>query len=96
MASRTIRLLDLAGTLLSNAPPIVITPDRVSTGNRDQTAAPVGIFRTRDGWILAQVIGHPRVLEFMPRMGRYVRRVLSSPVKSVAPQAMGAKNSPSN
>ncbi|HEX5999377.1 MAG TPA: CoA transferase [Hyphomicrobiaceae bacterium] len=37
----------------------VVAPDRVPTGNRGQTAAPVDIFRTRDGWILTQVIGQP-------------------------------------
>jgi crotonobetainyl-CoA:carnitine CoA-transferase CaiB-like acyl-CoA transferase len=37
----------------------VISPDRVPTGNRGQTAAPVDIFRTRDGWVLVQVIGQP-------------------------------------
>jgi crotonobetainyl-CoA:carnitine CoA-transferase CaiB-like acyl-CoA transferase len=37
----------------------VIKPDRVPTGNRGQTAAPVDIFRTKDGWVLAQVIGQP-------------------------------------
>ncbi|HEU4379474.1 MAG TPA: CoA transferase, partial [Hyphomicrobiaceae bacterium] len=37
----------------------VIAPNRVPTGNRGQTAAPVDIFRTKDGWILAQVIGDP-------------------------------------
>ena len=34
-------------------------PDRVPTGNRGQTAAPVDIFKTRDGFILVQVIGEP-------------------------------------
>jgi crotonobetainyl-CoA:carnitine CoA-transferase CaiB-like acyl-CoA transferase len=37
----------------------VIEADRVPTGNRGQTSAPVDIFRTRDGWILVQVIGQP-------------------------------------
>jgi crotonobetainyl-CoA:carnitine CoA-transferase CaiB-like acyl-CoA transferase len=37
----------------------VVKPDRVPTGNRGQTAAPVDIFRTQDGWILCQVIGQP-------------------------------------
>ena len=31
----------------------VIEPNRVPTGNRGQTSAPVDIFRTRDGWIIA-------------------------------------------
>src|SRR5947199_981798 len=37
----------------------VIKRDRVPTGNRGQTAAPVDLFRTRDGWVLCQVIGQP-------------------------------------
>jgi crotonobetainyl-CoA:carnitine CoA-transferase CaiB-like acyl-CoA transferase len=31
--------------------------DRRPTGNRGQTSGPVDIFKTRDGWILVQVIG---------------------------------------
>ena len=37
----------------------LIKPDRVPTGNRGQTAGPVDLFRTRDGWVLCQVIGKP-------------------------------------
>jgi crotonobetainyl-CoA:carnitine CoA-transferase CaiB-like acyl-CoA transferase len=33
--------------------------DRVATGNRSQIAGPSDAFRTRDGWLLAQVIGAP-------------------------------------
>jgi crotonobetainyl-CoA:carnitine CoA-transferase CaiB-like acyl-CoA transferase len=33
--------------------------DRVATGNRSQIAGPSDAFRTKDGWILAQVIGAP-------------------------------------
>jgi crotonobetainyl-CoA:carnitine CoA-transferase CaiB-like acyl-CoA transferase len=33
--------------------------DRVASGNRSQIAGPSDAFRTRDGWILAQVIGAP-------------------------------------
>jgi crotonobetainyl-CoA:carnitine CoA-transferase CaiB-like acyl-CoA transferase len=47
----------------------VIAPDRVPTGNRGQTAAPVDIFRTRDGWILAQVIGEPLYRRWAKLMG---------------------------
>lgn len=43
-------------TLIEQA---VININRVPTGNRGQTAAPVDIFRTKDGWILTQVIGQP-------------------------------------
>ncbi len=47
----------------------VIAPDRVPTGNRGQTAAPVDIFKTRDGWILAQVIGMPLFKRWAKLMG---------------------------
>ncbi|MFN9774357.1 MAG: CaiB/BaiF CoA transferase family protein [Burkholderiales bacterium] len=32
-------------------------PNRRPTGNRGQTAGPVDLFRTRDGWIVLQVVG---------------------------------------
>src|SRR5947208_13746057 len=47
----------------------VIAPNRVPTGNRGQTAAPVDIFRTKDGWILAQVIGQPLYKRWASLMG---------------------------
>ena len=47
----------------------VIAPNRVPTGNRGQTAAPVDIFRTKDGWILAQVIGEPLFKRWANLMG---------------------------
>ncbi|MBX9588615.1 MAG: CoA transferase [Hyphomonadaceae bacterium] len=47
----------------------VIQTNRVPTGNRGQTAAPVDIFRTRDGWILAQVIGQPLFKRWAKLMG---------------------------
>jgi len=47
----------------------VIAPNRVPTGNRGQTAAPVDIFRTGDGWILAQVIGEPLYRRWARLMG---------------------------
>jgi crotonobetainyl-CoA:carnitine CoA-transferase CaiB-like acyl-CoA transferase len=47
----------------------VIAPNRVPTGNRGQTAAPVDIFRTKDGWILAQVIGDPLYKRWAKLMG---------------------------
>ena len=37
----------------------VIKADRVPTGNRGQTAAPVDVVRTKDGFIIVQVIGQP-------------------------------------
>jgi crotonobetainyl-CoA:carnitine CoA-transferase CaiB-like acyl-CoA transferase len=47
----------------------VAKPDRVPTGNRGQTAAPVDIFKTRDGWILVQVIGQPLYKRWAKLMG---------------------------
>ena len=38
--------------------------DRVATGNRSQIAGPSDAFRTRDGWLLAQVIGQPLFARF--------------------------------
>src|SRR6266498_3022100 len=45
----------------------VIKRDRVPTGNRGQTAAPVDLFRTRDGWVLCQVIGQPLFRRWVDR-----------------------------
>jgi len=47
----------------------VIAADRVPTGNRGQTAAPVDLFRTRDGWIICQVIGQPLYRRWARLMG---------------------------
>jgi crotonobetainyl-CoA:carnitine CoA-transferase CaiB-like acyl-CoA transferase len=47
----------------------VIAANRVPTGNRGQTAAPVDIFRTSDGWILVQVIGQPLFRRWARLMG---------------------------
>ena len=54
-------LLQTALTV-SNAPLVeqrVRKLDRVASGNRSQIAGPSDAFRTKDGWILAQVIGGP-------------------------------------
>jgi crotonobetainyl-CoA:carnitine CoA-transferase CaiB-like acyl-CoA transferase len=47
----------------------VLGINRVPTGNRGQTAAPVDIFKTRDGWILVQVIGAPLYKRWAQLMG---------------------------
>jgi len=47
----------------------VIRRDRVPTGNRGQTSAPVDLFRTRDGWVLCQVIGQPLFRRWAALMG---------------------------
>jgi len=47
----------------------VIGRDRVPTGNRGQTSAPVDLFRTRDGWVLCQVIGQPLFRRWAALMG---------------------------
>ena len=47
----------------------VIEADRVPTGNRGQTSAPVDIFRTRDGWLLCQVVGNPLFTRWAKLMG---------------------------
>lgn len=47
----------------------VIEADRVPSGNRGQTAAPVDLFRTRDGWIICQVVGEPLYRRWARLMG---------------------------
>jgi len=47
----------------------VIEANRVPTGNRGQTAAPVDLFRTRDGWIICQVVGDPLYRRWALLMG---------------------------
>jgi crotonobetainyl-CoA:carnitine CoA-transferase CaiB-like acyl-CoA transferase len=57
---------------LSNAMLIeqgVLGVNRKPTGNRGQTAAPVDLFRTTDGWILCQVIGKPLYERWAKLMG---------------------------
>ena len=47
----------------------VLGVNRKPTGNRGQTAAPVDLFRTTDGWILCQVIGKPLYERWAKLMG---------------------------
>jgi len=51
----------LRSALMANNPLLIEqalrAPNRVPTGNRGQTAGPVDLFRTRDGWIVLQVVG---------------------------------------
>ena len=47
----------------------VIEANRVPSGNRGQTAAPVDLFRTRDGWIICQVVGEPLYRRWARLMG---------------------------
>jgi crotonobetainyl-CoA:carnitine CoA-transferase CaiB-like acyl-CoA transferase len=47
----------------------VIEANRVPTGNRGQTAAPMDLFRTRDGWIICQVVGQPLYRRWARLMG---------------------------
>jgi crotonobetainyl-CoA:carnitine CoA-transferase CaiB-like acyl-CoA transferase len=47
----------------------VIRADRVPTGNRGQTSAPVDIFRVKDGSILCQVVGNPLFKRWAMLMG---------------------------
>ena len=44
--------------------------DRVASGNRSQIAGPSDAFRTRDGWLLAQVIGQPLFARLRMNLGR--------------------------
>jgi len=47
----------------------VLGVDRVATGNRGQTSAPNDLFRTRDGWVICQVIGQPLYERWATLMG---------------------------
>ncbi len=47
----------------------VLDINRKPTGNRGQTAGPVDIFKTRDGWILVQVVGDPLFRRWAKLMG---------------------------
>ena len=47
----------------------VIAANRVPTGNLGQTAAPVDIYRTKDGWVLCQVTGQPLFIRWAKLMG---------------------------
>jgi crotonobetainyl-CoA:carnitine CoA-transferase CaiB-like acyl-CoA transferase len=47
----------------------MIETNRVPTGNRGQTSAPVDLYRTKDGWILCQVVGNPLFRRWAKLMG---------------------------
>ncbi len=47
----------------------VLQLNRQPTGNRGQTAAPVDLYRTTDGWILCQVVGDPLFERWARLMG---------------------------
>jgi crotonobetainyl-CoA:carnitine CoA-transferase CaiB-like acyl-CoA transferase len=69
----------LLATALTVANGLLIEQDvlginRAPTGNRGQTAAPVDIFRTQDGWILVQVIGEPLYRRWARLQGRHLPR----------------------
>lgn len=66
------------GSLLASALTIANVPlmeqamfglDREASGNRGQTAGPVDCFRTRDGWIMVQVVGDPLFARWARLMG---------------------------
>ncbi len=54
------------GTLIEQA---ILDNNRVATGNRGQTAAPIDVFKTADGWILVQVVGNPLFERWAKLMG---------------------------
>ena len=56
-------------TLIEQA---VIAANRVPTGNLGQTAAPADIYRTKDGWVLCQVTGHPLFIRWARLMGEEI------------------------
>ncbi|MDE0423194.1 MAG: CoA transferase [Gammaproteobacteria bacterium] len=54
------------GTLIEQA---ILDNNRIATGNRGQTAAPIDVFQTTDGWILVQVVGNPLFERWAKLMG---------------------------
>ena len=54
------------GTLIEQA---LLQTNRSGTGNRGQTSAPSDTFRTKDGWILVQVVGNPLYQRWAGLMG---------------------------
>lgn len=59
-------LTAMGGTLIEQA---ALDVNRVASGNRGQTAAPIDVFKTRDGWILVQVVGNPLYERWARLMG---------------------------
>lgn len=43
--------------------------NRESTGNRSQTAAPADLYRTKNGWIIVQVVGQPMYKRWTKMIG---------------------------
>ena len=54
------------GVLIEQA---ILEKNRVGTGNRGQMSAPADLFRTRDGWVLVQVVGDPLFERWVNLMG---------------------------
>ena len=54
------------GVLIEQA---ILDKNRVGTGNRGQTSAPADLFRTKDGWVLVQVVGDPLFERWVRLMG---------------------------
>ena len=46
-----------------------LNKNRVATGSRGQTSAPVDVFQTKDGWVLVQVVGDPLYARWASLMG---------------------------
>ena len=66
-ADSTIDVAISNAGMVANAPLIeqqVRKLDRVATANRSQTSGPADTFRTRDGWVLVQVVGQPLFARF--------------------------------
>lgn len=47
----------------------LVHPNRTSSGNRAQSSGPSDIFRTKDGWIMIQVVGRPVFERWAALMG---------------------------
>lgn len=53
-------------TLIEQA---MLDKNRVGTGNRGQTSAPSDAFKTKDGWVLVQIVGNPLFERWANLMG---------------------------
>ncbi|MGE4243779.1 CaiB/BaiF CoA transferase family protein [Ramlibacter sp.] len=83
----------LLGTALASFSPYLIeqavaAPNRKPQGNRSQIAAPADLYRTRDGWIIVQILGHDMFTRWTKLVG--AERMATDP--RFATDTLRAKN----
>ncbi len=73
-ASGMIETSLLASALMMMNSPLaeeaVMQPNRAGSGNRAQTGGPADVFRTKDGWIILQVMSNPKFATLCKLMGK--------------------------